>query len=53
MMRRRVSALATGTLLVTATKGTLPAPATVSSTTWDTNAANDTASTAVKVGNGR
>jgi len=38
---------------VTATKGILPATATVSSTTWDTNAANDTASTAVKVGNGR
>ena len=28
---------------VTATKGTLPATATVSSTTWDPNAANDTA----------
>jgi hypothetical protein len=38
---------------VTAAKGTLPATATVSSTTWDTNAANDTASTAAKVGNGR
>ena len=38
---------------VTATKGTLPATASVSSTTWDTNAANDTASTTAKVGNGR
>jgi uncharacterized repeat protein (TIGR01451 family) len=38
---------------VTATKGTLPATASVTSTTWDTNAANDTASTNVKVGNGR
>ena len=38
---------------VTAAKGTLPATATVSSTTWDPNAANDTASTSVKVGNGR
>ncbi len=38
---------------VTLAKGTLPATATVSSTTWDPNAANDTASTAAKVGNGR
>ena len=38
---------------VTATKGTLPATTTVSSATWDTNAANDTASATVRVGNGR
>jgi large repetitive protein len=38
---------------VTTAKGTLPSTATVSSTTWDTNAANDTTSTTVRVGNGR
>ena len=38
---------------VTATKGTLAATATVTTTSWDPNAANDSSATSVKVGNGR
>ena len=38
---------------VTVTKGTLDSRAVVSSTSWDPNAANDTASTLTRVGNGK
>jgi uncharacterized repeat protein (TIGR01451 family) len=38
---------------VAATKGTLAATATVTTTSWDPNAANDSAGTSVRVGNGR
>ena len=38
---------------VTAAKGTLSATTVLTSTSWDTSAANDTASTTVKVGSGR
>lgn len=38
---------------VTAAKGTLSATTVLTSTSWDTSTANDTASTTVKVGNGR